>query len=117
MGEDFFLPAGFPGEWGYTSFPWIGFYKKKLFVDKYFFFVWKRSEIKRCTFVKSSKIAFFCWVSLTFGGENGLFNGVLCCFQQNMEKKFWKHAKEIKKHADVFLLINMYFWDDGEGIG
>lgn len=70
-----------------------------------------------CTWEKSNKIAIFCWLLLTFGGKNGLFHAILWCFQKNTEKKFWKHAKEIKKHADVFLLINMYFWDDGEGIG
>lgn len=86
--------------------------KKRLFYDKRFLFVLKIAKIKTRTSVKNDEIAVFYWFLLTFKGENGLFTRVPPCFYIFMPKLFSKHQEEIKKHAGVFLLIDVYIVDN-----
>lgn len=86
--------------------------KKKAFYVKCFLFSYEIAKMETRTSAKNGEIAVFYWFSLTFKRKNGLFTRVPLCFYTFMPKLFSKHQEEIKKHAGVFLLIDVYIVDN-----
>lgn len=66
--------------------------------------------MKTYTLKKIRKIALFRCGLLTFKGEKRFFSHTFKRFKKDTPKKFLKHARELKKHQHVFLLIYMYFF-------